>query len=196
MGGPRLWRMSLLPDETSTPDITASNAQQSTLKAFRAYVLPSVEALIQYFRASAGFPVQNTWLTAIKAGNFYSWPDLTYQNSTKYCPACKETIKVHMVLTRQHVQSTKPTRKHSRPSEPIPKEGDNEIHIKTTHIIKLYNNDTGRFPIISITGNQYIMVEYHCDANAIIDVNFKSRKDKDRMVSYNTIMQRLKDSIC
>ena len=37
------------------------------------------------------------------------------------------------------------------------------------------------------------MVEYHCDANAIMAVPFKSRKDKDRMVAYNTIMQRLKD---
>ena len=35
--GPRLWRMSLLPDEAHTPDInTAPDAQQSTLKAFSA----------------------------------------------------------------------------------------------------------------------------------------------------------------
>ena len=37
------------------------------------------------------------------------------------------------------------------------------------------------------------MVAYHCDANAIIAVTFKSRKEKDRMLTYNTIMQRLKD---
>ena len=37
------------------------------------------------------------------------------------------------------------------------------------------------------------MVAYHCDSNAIIVVPFKTRKDKDRMVSYNTTMQRLKD---
>ena len=53
--GSRLCRMSLLPDEISTPDITAPNAQQSTLKAFIAYVLPSVEALIRYFHTVAGF---------------------------------------------------------------------------------------------------------------------------------------------
>ena len=55
------------------------------------------------------------------------------------------------------------------------------MHIKTTHISKLYTDDTGRFPVISRTGNQYIMVAYHCDANAIISVPFKSRKDKERM---------------
>ena len=67
------------------------------------------------------------------------------------------------------------------------------MHIKTTHISKLYNDDTGRFTVISRTGNQYIMVAYHCDSNTTMAVPFKSRKDKDRMVDYNTIMQRLKD---
>ena len=84
--GPRLWRMSLLPENTSTPDTTSPNAQQSTLKAFSDNDLPIVEALIRYFHAAAGFPVRDTWLKAIKAGNFYSWPGITYQNATKYCP--------------------------------------------------------------------------------------------------------------
>ena len=60
--GPRMWRMSLLPDEMSTPDITSPNTQQSTLKAFSAYNLPSVEALIRYFHAEARLPVRDTWL--------------------------------------------------------------------------------------------------------------------------------------
>ena len=37
------------------------------------------------------------------------------------------------------------------------------------------------------------MVAYHCDANAIMAVPFKSRTDKDYMFTYNTIMQRLKN---
>ena len=111
---------------------------------------------------------------------------------------CKETIKGHMVQTRQYFRSTKPTRKHNRPNEHIPKEVDetcisNKRHIKTTHISKLYTDDTGRFPVISRTGNQYIMVAYHCYSNVIIVVPFKSREDKDHMVAYNNIMQRLKD---
>ena len=116
---------------------------------------------------------------------------------------CKETIKGHMVQTRQHVRSTKPTRKYNSLPAPVPEpatpeeENDtsisNEVHIKTTQISKLYTDETGRFPATSRTGNQYIMVEYHCDANEIIAVPFKSRKDKDRIVAYNSIMQRLKD---
>ena len=62
-----------------------------------------------------------------------------------------------------------------------------------TYTSKLYTDDTGRFPVISRKGNQYIMLAYHYDDNAIMAVPFKSRKDKDRMVAYNTIMHRLKD---
>ena len=90
------------------------------------------------------------------------------------------------------------TRNHSRPTEPIPpeglpNEGHNKIHIKTTHISNLDTDGTGQFPVISRKGNQYIMVAYHCDANTIIAVPFKSRKEKDHTVAYNIIIQRLKD---
>ena len=103
-----------------------------------------------------------------------------------------------MVKTRLHVWSTIHTRKHSITTEPIPteelpKKGHKEINIKTTHISELYTDDTGRFPVISRACNQYIMMEYHCDANAIMVVTFKSLKDKDRMVACNNIMQHLKD---
>ena len=68
--------MPLLTEDKITPD--DSDAQQSTLKAFSAYDLPIVEALIRYFNAAAGFPVRDTWLKEIKAGKFTPWPGLTY----------------------------------------------------------------------------------------------------------------------
>ena len=102
-----------------------------------------------------------------------------------------------MVQTRQHVRSTRPTIKLGKPEpippEGVPEEGKNIIHIKTTHLSKLYTYDLGRFPVISRKGNQYIIVAYHCDSNSIMVVPFKTRKDKDCMAAYNTIMQRLKD---
>ena len=41
--GPHLWRLSLLPDADSIPDIaTAPDSQKSTLGAFSAYDIPCV----------------------------------------------------------------------------------------------------------------------------------------------------------
>ena len=198
--GHRLWRMSLLPSaDTLRPFSGTHRVTESSLAAFSAYDLPSVDALVRYFHAAAGFPVRDTWLKAIKAGNFKSWPGLTLQNASKYCPSTIETLKGHMVQTRAHVRSTKPKTPKAptpSPSSSVPSQMEkpsNELHIRMENISKLYTNDTGRFPVRSRTGNQYIMVAYHCDTNAIFAVPFKTRADRHRLPAYNSIMQRLRD---
>ena len=75
--GLQLWRMSIMPNPLYIPPIPDDN-KTTTLQAISAYDPPSVEALIQYFHEAAGFPVHDTWLKAIKAGNFLLWPGLTY----------------------------------------------------------------------------------------------------------------------
>ena len=79
----------------------ADPKEEATLQAFSAYDLPSVEALVIYFHADAGYPVQDTWFKAAKAGNYESCPGLTYNNETRYCPSADDTIEVHMVNTCQ-----------------------------------------------------------------------------------------------
>ena len=79
-----------------------------SLQAYSAYDLPSVEALVRFFHAAAGYPVKATWLKAIKAGFYDTWPGLTYSNASKYCPAAVPTTKGHMTQVRQGVRSTKP----------------------------------------------------------------------------------------
>ena len=61
--GLRLWRIALQPDETTLPSMPY-DADKTTLKAYSAYDLPIVRALIRYFHASAGYPVRSTWLKA------------------------------------------------------------------------------------------------------------------------------------
>ena len=41
------------------------------------------------------------------------------------------------------------------------------------------------------SGNRYIMIAYHCDANLILAEPFSSIKDTHRLLAYNKIMQRL-----
>ena len=203
-GNSKLWRISLVPEDDDVPCVTPDlDVQEAPLDAFSAYDLPSVEALVKYFHAAAGFPVRDTWLKAIKAGNFSSWPGLTYKNAAKYCPSATETLKGHMAQPRQNVRSTKPKQRSKHFSTPIvvdePLESDplpdpNELHIRVHHVAsKLYTDDCGKFPVRSRGGNNYIMIAYHSQSNMILSAPFKSRADRHRLQAYNSIMQRLKD---
>ena len=102
-----------------------------------------------------------------------------------------------MVQERQGLRSTKP--KTPRPtSEPatlphVP-ERSSEVHFRVEHISKLYTDDTGRFPVRARSGNQYVMIAYHCDTNVILACPFLSRKDSHRLQAYSTLMTRLRAS--
>ena len=98
---PILWRFALKPTKKLIKDYTTKT--QTTPAAHSAYELTSVEALVRYMHAEAGFPVKYTWLKAIKQGNFATWPGLTYYNAEKYFPHAVETIKGHMVQSSQGV---------------------------------------------------------------------------------------------
>ena len=93
--GPRLWRIALQPDEENLPRIP-NTAQRTTLEVYSAYELPSIEALIRYFHAVAGYPVRSTWLTSVRAGNYSYWPGLTLANTAKYFPSARATIMGHL----------------------------------------------------------------------------------------------------
>ena len=77
---------------------------------------------------------------------------------------------------------------------PLGNESVNELHVNVLHQIKLYMDDTMRFPTRARSVNQYVMVAYH-SSNVILFEPFASRKDKHRLVAYNFIMQKLKDKI-
>ena len=75
--GANLWMFSLCPkDHPSMPPEWSSDPT-----ALNAHDLTSVVSLVRYLHASIGIPVKSTWLTAIKAGNYASWPGITYANA-------------------------------------------------------------------------------------------------------------------
>ena len=101
---------------------------------------------MRYLHAAAGFPVKDTWLRAIKSGNYATWPGLTYNNAAKYCPDTNAIIMGHMVHTRQGVRSTKPRPK--KPKNPMTQEElPRELHVQVRHVSCLCTDNTGRFTI-------------------------------------------------
>jgi len=64
------------------------------------------EKSVRYLHAAAGFPVKESWIDAIKAGNYTTWPGLNVKVVNRYFPESDETQKGHMKKQRQNVRST------------------------------------------------------------------------------------------
>jgi len=88
--------------------IALASRATGTLFVPQSLDLPSIGALVGFYHACLGFPVKQTWLDAIKAGNCDTFDGLTYSNAAKYCPDSDETIMGHLAQQRQNVRSTKP----------------------------------------------------------------------------------------
>ena len=103
-----------------------------------------------------------------------------------------------LVHNRHGVKSTKPkldNQSHSHPT-PTPKEPraqSKKLHVRIEHISKLDTDDTVIFPIRYRSGNQYLIIVYHCISNAILVAPFKYLKDLHQLLAYNEITNRLKN---
>ena len=78
--GANPWRFSLRPQDHPAIQIDTELGPV----ALNCHGLPSIRSLVCYLHVAVGFLVNSTWITAIKAGNFTSWPGLTYANVLKY----------------------------------------------------------------------------------------------------------------
>jgi hypothetical protein len=160
----------------------------------RSLDLPSIGALVGFYHACLGFPVKQTWLDAIKAGNCDTFEGLTYSNAAKYCPDADETIMGHLAQQRQNVRSTKPKQPSAIPLVVLPPPAptaSNHVVVVTQPLSKLFTDDTGRFPVRARSGNQYVMIAFHADGNLILQQAFKTKSDRHRIAAYNSIMTRL-----
>jgi hypothetical protein len=79
----KLWTVSTSTGETNQ-------------EANNIYSLPSIPQSISYLHAAAGYPVKETWIDSIKAGNFITWPGLTTAAVRKHFPESGKTQQGHM----------------------------------------------------------------------------------------------------
>ena len=91
--------------------VTKRELPQNAIEcAHNVYELPSIRQAIRFIHAACGFPVQSTWLKAIRSGNYVGWPLLTVSNVNKYYPETDETLKGHLNQSPAGILSTKPKR--------------------------------------------------------------------------------------
>ena len=166
--GAKLWRFVLSPqDHPSVP-----TEWKPGPVALNTHNLSIIGSLVRYLHMVAVFTVNSTWLTDIKAGNFTSWPGLTYVNASKYCPVSVWSLQGHLTQARKGVRSTKSKAPTNTPlpgiTIPLPNAKAQGLLIHVETIRKLYRDDIGRFPIFSRSGNHYIMLDFHVNTNAIL----------------------------
>jgi hypothetical protein len=164
--------------------VSTNQTQNSTHKqALNAYSLPSIGQTIKYLHAAAGYPPEETWTKAIRAGNYNTWPSLTITNVHKHHPESDVTQKGHMKCQRQGIQSTKTLATINEDKEdqikpknepnPNPQTEPKAKKMKDIHI-KIYNasntmrtDQMGCFPATSCARIKYIMTLVEVDGNYI-----------------------------
>ena len=130
---------------------------------------------MRYYHAAAGFPTKPTWLAAIKNNHYKFWPGLSEKLVSKYFPDASQVYRGHGRKIKAGLISTKEEEAHNII------DGEKAFYTATFNLKdefdrKLYSDQTGRFPVTSFKGNQYIMVAYDMDiSNAIMVEPMKNR---------------------
>jgi hypothetical protein len=152
--------------------------------------------LVAFLHAACFSPATSTFLRAIKAGYFATWPGLTPELVTQHLPKSIASVKGHLDQQRKNVRSTKPT-PAKLSSEASFERLDQRTNVVFANIFEptgqIYTDLPGRFPIRSNRGNQNIFVLYDYDSNAILAEPMKNRTDRKMVRAFKHLHAYLCD---
>jgi hypothetical protein len=139
--------------------------------------------------------VQDTWLKAIWAGHFATWPGLPEDLVRKHLPKVITTVKGHLSQRRKKLRSTTATVATHAPEaieldDIMPEAANVKTHQVFAAMVdmgKVYGDLTGRFPIQSSSGHQYILTLYDYDSNTPM----KNRTEKEMIWAYTSLHNHL-----
>eukprot|EP00804_Cyclotella_cryptica_P012573 CCRYP_014710-RA/>CCRYP_014710-RA protein AED:0.34 eAED:0.26 QI:0/0/0/1/0/0/2/0/588 len=186
----KLWRISLLPDggQTVLPqqaEIRDMFEVPTALLTNNVYECNNTNELINYYYATMGYPVTLTWCKAIDRGYFRRWPGLTSDRVRRFIKPSHACEQGHMDQRRAGIRSTKsshdstptPTNDHMEDQEQTPQ--NDKAHMVFMTLIEvagqLFTDQTGRLPVTSNRGNNYIVIFYAVNPNYIKAYPIKSR---------------------
>ncbi|EJK62784.1 hypothetical protein THAOC_16590 [Thalassiosira oceanica] len=168
----------------------------TTVLAHNVYELPSIREAVRFMHAVCGFPAKSTWIKAIRNKHYVGWPLLTVTNVHKHFPETVETPRGHLNQSRAGVRSTRPKAVPlAEPEEPDVKRAFNvkerDVYIKIIDPTDAIHSDqTGKFPVRSRAGNNYIMVMCHVDTAAVLAEPMKNRTAKEMIRAYKVLLAR------
>jgi hypothetical protein len=95
---------------------------------------------------------------------------------------------------RKNIRSTKiETQTDIRPPSNVPNKRTHKVYTKIISVPRheLPTDLTGRFPVRSSRGNQYLLVAYEYDSNGILIEPVKNRSGEEHLRAYNKIYKYL-----
>ena len=153
--------------------------------------------LIHYLHACCFSPPISTFKKAIRKGNFLTWPGLQQDTKIlKYLEETMATAKGHLDQERKHLQSTKIYYEECESDEdkaPIAQATTMRTRASLLSLEtfqpkqKGYLDLTGKFPYQSARGNQYLLVAYDYDSNAILVQALPNRQKATITKSWKSI---------
>jgi hypothetical protein len=198
-----LWNIPLAPKPapSNTPNAPAAPQYQHTANgAIRD--LGTKQALASFLHACAFSPIPSTFLRAIQRGHFKSWPGLTPSLITKHLSKSLATSKGHLRMQQKNIRSTKPLTADLPIATSLDFSPSQDLHNPRTHIVfptiinttnlqKSYSDQTGKFPIQSSRGHNYVMILYDYDSNAILSIPLKTRQASELTQAWTTLHTKL-----
>ena len=149
------------------------------------------EQLAIYHHTTLGCPAPSTLLRAIRRGHLTTFPGLSTQLISKHLPKSIATTLGHQDQEAKNLRTTRMA--PATRDDPILLDDDEDdddvapklaprshqisvLLVDNQHHLKSYSDQTGRFPVPSSRGNNYIFVLYHQDTNSIHTVAIPNRK--------------------
>ena len=196
-----LWKMELNLDYKNLGREHPDRFTAGVDEANAIFDLPNSRQTLKYFHAAAGYPTKESFLEAVRAGNYATWPGLTTTLIAKHFPDSDETQKGHMKGQRKGVRSTKAKHTVEIKTEPgteetthhhIPAKKMNDIFVTSYELSdEIHTDQTGKFPVTSQRGYRYIMVGIHIDANYIFCETMKNRTEGEMITAYQKMVDRM-----
>ena len=162
-----LWDVTI---ETSYPEPPFTE----TINQHANYILrldKTKSELASHLHAASGCLTKSNFIQAINNGNFITWPGITLKIISKQLPFSLPTFKGHLKQDQQNTRSTKKISTTEKPAaESLPTQYSKTqayFFIARKESGTTYSELTGRYPIISSPGNQYIVICCNYDTNGI-----------------------------
>ena len=200
---PGLWQFIIPVSPTATTTIEPDAAALTTIG------YPQAAELVAYSHAALFSPALSTLEKALQRGYVRNIPGLTAKTLRRHPPRSVATAKGHLDQTRKNARSTKvkpvvPTTSDPPPDHPTSTDNDDfPEHAEKTHDCyvavhsldeptgRVYVDQTGKFPCTSASGNNYIMVLYDYDSNAILMEPIRNRKGPTLVDAHQRLHRRL-----